>query len=79
MAGSLAVMTDAAHLLTDLTSFIISLFSLWLSSKPATQKLSYGWHRAGIPAPINIPVCIYTEPHDAQELTLHGEIPPEFN
>ncbi|XP_037549421.1 zinc transporter 2-like [Nematolebias whitei] len=48
LAGSLAVMTDAAHLLTDLTSFIISLFSLWLSSKPATQKLSYGWHRAEI-------------------------------
>ncbi|XP_015232404.1 PREDICTED: zinc transporter 8 [Cyprinodon variegatus] len=48
LAGSLAVMTDAAHLLTDLTSFVISLFSLWLSSKPATQKLSYGWHRAEI-------------------------------
>ncbi|XP_047239056.1 zinc transporter 2 isoform X2 [Girardinichthys multiradiatus] len=48
LAGSLAVMTDAAHLLTDLTSFVISLFSLWLSSKPASQKLSYGWHRAEI-------------------------------
>ncbi|KAM4539702.1 proton-coupled zinc antiporter SLC30A2 [Odontesthes bonariensis] len=48
LAGSLAVMTDAAHLLTDLASFIISLFSLWLSSKPATQKLSFGWHRAEI-------------------------------
>lgn len=48
LAGSLAVMTDAAHLLTDLASFVISLFSLWLSSKPATQKLSYGWHRAEI-------------------------------
>uniref|UniRef100_A0A3B5MRI1 Proton-coupled zinc antiporter SLC30A8 n=1 Tax=Xiphophorus couchianus TaxID=32473 RepID=A0A3B5MRI1_9TELE len=48
LAGSLAVMTDAAHLLTDLASFVISLFSLWLSSKPATQRLSYGWHRAEI-------------------------------
>ncbi|XP_039978339.1 zinc transporter 2 [Xiphias gladius] len=47
-AGSLAVMTDAAHLLVDFTSFIISLLSLWLSSRPATQKLSYGWHRAEI-------------------------------
>ncbi|XP_076865182.1 proton-coupled zinc antiporter SLC30A8 isoform X3 [Brachyhypopomus gauderio] len=47
-AGSLAVMTDAAHLLVDFTSFIISLFSLWLSSKPATHTLSYGWHRAEI-------------------------------
>ncbi|XP_031151770.1 zinc transporter 8 [Sander lucioperca] len=47
-AGSLAVMTDAAHLLVDLVSFIISLLSLWLSSRPATHKLSYGWHRAEI-------------------------------
>ncbi|XP_031442317.1 zinc transporter 8 [Clupea harengus] len=47
-AGSLAVMTDAAHLLVDFMSFIISLCSLWLSSRPATHKLSYGWHRAEI-------------------------------
>ncbi|XP_026204716.1 zinc transporter 8 [Anabas testudineus] len=47
-AGSLAVMTDAAHLLVDLLSFIISLLSLWLSSRPATHRLSYGWHRAEI-------------------------------
>ncbi|XP_034016573.1 zinc transporter 8 [Thalassophryne amazonica] len=47
-AGSLAVMTDAVHLLVDLASFIISLCSLWLSSLPATHKLSYGWHRAEI-------------------------------
>ncbi|KAI7798850.1 hypothetical protein IRJ41_015899, partial [Triplophysa rosa] len=47
-AGSLAVMTDAAHLLVDLTSFLISLCSLWLSSRPATRTLSYGWHRAEI-------------------------------
>ncbi|XP_056268875.1 proton-coupled zinc antiporter SLC30A8-like [Pseudoliparis swirei] len=47
-AGSLAVMTDAAHLLVDFISFLISLLSLWLSSRPATHKLSYGWHRAEI-------------------------------
>ena len=28
LAGSLAIATDAAHLLTDLISFMISLFSL---------------------------------------------------
>ncbi|KAF3834096.1 hypothetical protein F7725_025300, partial [Dissostichus mawsoni] len=39
---------DAAHLLADLISFLISLLSLWLSSRPATHKLSYGWHRAEI-------------------------------
>lgn len=40
-------MTDAAHLLVDFASFIISLVALWLSSRPATRTLSYGWHRAG--------------------------------
>uniref|UniRef100_A0A8C5ERX4 Proton-coupled zinc antiporter SLC30A8 n=1 Tax=Gouania willdenowi TaxID=441366 RepID=A0A8C5ERX4_GOUWI len=48
LAGSLAVMTDAAHLMVDFMSFIISLVSLWLSSRPATHKLSFGWHRAEI-------------------------------
>ncbi|KFP81824.1 Zinc transporter 8, partial [Acanthisitta chloris] len=48
IAGSLAVITDAAHILVDLTSFLISLFSLWLASKPPTKHLTFGWHRAEI-------------------------------
>ncbi|XP_008640891.1 PREDICTED: zinc transporter 8 [Corvus brachyrhynchos] len=48
IAGSLAVVTDAAHILVDLTSFMISLFSLWLTSKPPTKQLTFGWHRAEI-------------------------------
>ncbi|XP_072323514.1 proton-coupled zinc antiporter SLC30A8-like [Scyliorhinus torazame] len=48
LAGSLAVMTDAAHLLADVTTFLISLCSLWLSSRPATKKLTFGWYRAEI-------------------------------
>ncbi|NXS40885.1 ZNT8 protein, partial [Balaeniceps rex] len=48
IAGSLAVITDAAHILVDLTSFLISLFSLWLASKPPTKQLTFGWHRAEI-------------------------------
>ncbi|KAM4704926.1 proton-coupled zinc antiporter SLC30A8 [Rhinophrynus dorsalis] len=48
IAGSLAVVTDAAHLLVDLSSFLISLCSLWLSSKPATRRLTFGWFRAEI-------------------------------
>lgn len=48
MANSLAIATDAAHLLTDLASFLISLFSLWLSSRPASKKYNFGWHRAEV-------------------------------
>ncbi|OCT74972.1 zinc transporter 8 [Xenopus laevis] len=48
IAGSLAVVTDAAHLLVDLSSFFISLCSLWLSSKTSTMRLTFGWYRAEI-------------------------------
>ncbi|XP_053289923.1 proton-coupled zinc antiporter SLC30A2 [Pleuronectes platessa] len=47
-AHSLAIMTDAAHLLTDFGSISISIFSLWISSRPRTQTMTFGWHRAEI-------------------------------
>ncbi|XP_061482505.1 probable proton-coupled zinc antiporter SLC30A3 isoform X2 [Rhineura floridana] len=46
LAHSLAIMTDAAHLLTDLGSMGVSLFSLWVSTRPATKTMSFGWHRS---------------------------------
>lgn len=47
-AHSLAIMTDAAHLLTDFGSVLISLFSLWISSRPPSKHLTFGWHRSGV-------------------------------
>lgn len=46
-AGSLAIMTDAAHLLTDFVSIVISIFSLWIASRPQTGTMTFGWYRAG--------------------------------
>jgi len=46
-AQSLAIITDAAHLLTDLASMLISIFSIYLATRPASQRMSFGWHRAG--------------------------------
>nr|XP_058938597.1 proton-coupled zinc antiporter SLC30A2 isoform X2 [Kogia breviceps] len=48
LAHSLAIMTDAAHLLTDFASMLISLFSLWMSSRAATKTMNFGWQRAEI-------------------------------
>ena len=48
MANSLAIATDAAHLLTDFASFLISLFSIWMASKPASVRMNFGWHRAEV-------------------------------
>ncbi|XP_056283509.1 zinc transporter 2 [Pseudoliparis swirei] len=48
LAHSLAIMTDAAHLLTDFASMMVSLFSLWISSRPPTKTMNFGWHRSEI-------------------------------
>ncbi|CAK4119093.1 unnamed protein product [Aphanomyces euteiches] len=45
-AGSLAIMSDAAHLLSDVLSFFLSLFALYLSKRPATASMPFGYKRA---------------------------------
>ncbi|GMF38280.1 unnamed protein product [Phytophthora fragariaefolia] len=41
-------MADAAHLLSDVAGFFISLFAIWLTRRPATEHLSYGFQRSEI-------------------------------
>jgi len=48
LAGSLAIMTDAAHLLSDVAGFVISIFALYLANRRPTAHLSYGFKRAEI-------------------------------
>ncbi|XP_023640560.1 metal tolerance protein A2 [Capsella rubella] len=47
-ANSLAILTDAAHLFSDVAAFAISLFSLWASGWEATPRQSYGFFRIEI-------------------------------
>ncbi|KAH7656779.1 Cation efflux protein [Dioscorea alata] len=47
-ANSLAILTDAAHLLSDVAAFAISLFSIWASGWEATPRQSYGFYRIEI-------------------------------
>ncbi|PIN04621.1 Zn2+ transporter [Handroanthus impetiginosus] len=47
-ANSLAILTDAAHLLSDVAAFAISLFSLWVAGWEATPRKSYGYLRTEI-------------------------------
>ena len=44
-SGSLAILTDAAHLLTDMSSFIISLVAIHLSERPGMfiKRILYYW------------------------------------
>ncbi len=48
LANSLALLTDAAHNLTDVIALAISWYALRLTARPATPDKTYGYHRAGI-------------------------------
>jgi len=45
-SGSLAIVGDAAHMLSDLVSFGLSLFVLWLSDKKPRKSMTFGYHKA---------------------------------
>ncbi|KAM3876645.1 putative proton-coupled zinc antiporter SLC30A4 [Diretmus argenteus] len=45
VANSLAIMTDALHMLTDLVGILVSLLAIWLSAKPPTNRFTFGLHR----------------------------------
>ncbi len=48
VAGSLAILSDAAHLFSDVLSFLLSIFALHVAQYPATTRLPFGYHRAEV-------------------------------
>jgi len=48
LANSLAIASDAAHLLSDFASFMISLVAIWIAARPNSHRMSFGWHRAEV-------------------------------
>ena len=51
LAGSLALISDAAHMLTDLVAIIIALIAIKIAKKPADRKRTFGYYRFEILAP----------------------------
>lgn len=47
-SNSLALLTDAAHNLTDVIALGLSWFAIRITSQPANARKTYGYHRAGI-------------------------------
>src|SRR5512139_388116 len=48
IANSLALLTDAAHNLTDVIALALSWYAVRLTLRPAHSGRTYGYHRAGI-------------------------------
>ncbi len=48
LTGSVALLADAGHMLTDAGALGIALFAAWMSGQPRTAQKSYGYGRAEI-------------------------------
>lgn len=48
LTGSLALLADAGHMLSDVAALGLALFASWYASRPATSTRTYGFYRAEI-------------------------------
>jgi cobalt-zinc-cadmium efflux system protein len=48
LSGSLALLADAGHMLSDVAALALSLFAMRLAARPPTARRTYGYHRAEI-------------------------------
>lgn len=46
--GSLALLADAGHMLSDVASLALGLFAIWVAQRPATPQRTFGYYRAEI-------------------------------
>src|ERR1043165_627332 len=46
--GSLALLADAGHMLTDVAALALALIAVWFGSRPATSSKTFGYYRLEI-------------------------------
>ncbi|HMB53547.1 MAG TPA: cation diffusion facilitator family transporter [Thermoanaerobaculia bacterium] len=48
LTGSLALLSDAGHMLSDAASLALALFALWIAARPRSPERTFGYHRTEI-------------------------------
>jgi cobalt-zinc-cadmium efflux system protein len=48
LTGSLALLADAGHMMSDVAALSLALFAMWLAQRPPTAGHTYGFYRAEI-------------------------------
>jgi cobalt-zinc-cadmium efflux system protein len=44
LAGSVGLLADAGHNLSDVAALVVSMVAIRLATRPATARRSFGWH-----------------------------------
>ncbi|MGH7789455.1 MAG: cation diffusion facilitator family transporter [Candidatus Binatia bacterium] len=60
LTNSLALMSDAVHMLTDVAALGLGLFALWIAARPPNTQKTFGYHRAEILAALanGVALCL---------------------
>ncbi len=48
LTNSLALLSDAGHMLADVASLLLALLALWFAARPVTARKTYGYYRMEI-------------------------------
>ena len=59
LSGSLALLADAAHMLTDAASIALALFAMWIANRPAAAGSTFGFYRTEILAALANTVSLW--------------------
>lgn len=59
LTNSLALLADAAHMLTDVGGLGLALFASWMSTKPSTPFKTYGYYRVEILAALTNALVLF--------------------
>jgi len=59
LTNSLALLSDAAHMLTDVTALVIALIAIRLSRRPADSRRTFGYYRFEILAAVANAVALF--------------------
>jgi len=59
VSGSLALLADAGHMLTDAAGIGLSLLAIWFAGRPATSERTFGFYRLEILAAVVNAVLLF--------------------
>lgn len=80
LANSLALISDGAHMLTDVGALLLTLFVLWLARRPSNDTMSFGYHRAEILGALGSGLAIWViAGFLIYEAIARMQAPPEVN
>ena len=77
MADSIAILSDAAHLVSDVLGLGVSIWAIHIATNEANAKYTYGYHRAEVLGALTSIFCIWAMTAYLVDEATHRFLHPE--